>query len=116
MRGGVGRYHVEDGSYFHYPQKSSAGLAESGFQMEVTVDRQCRVWLVQSEQVSVRRRQRHKRFVAPVARREQSEPIFTTLAELNNGEIVFAQSERLYRDEGSENAWQSERLLDTGRL
>jgi len=112
MRGGVGRYHVEDGSYFHYPQKSSAGLAESGFQMEVTVDRQCRVWLVQSEQVSVLADSAQAVF-APVARREQSEPIFTTLAELNNGEIVFAQSERLYRAEGSENAWQSERLLDT---
>ncbi len=112
MRGGVGRYLPGDDAFQFFPQDSSSGLAEAGFQMELSIDRQCRVWLVQSEQISVLTDLEQRRFET-VARRSGDQPVFTTLSELQDGRIIFARSGALYEVVETDGGWKTSHLLTT---
>lgn len=98
MRGGVARLDPATGELRHFDQHEDHGLAETGFQMSVGVDADCRIWLVQSEQVSVLADPQADRFV-PVLRRnrDNGEPIFNALTQTRDGTILVAQLARLHR-------------------
>jgi signal transduction histidine kinase/ligand-binding sensor domain-containing protein len=53
MRGGAAAYDPEGDRLRVYPQSEEAGLAPDGFQTQFLVDSRCRVWLVQTSQISI---------------------------------------------------------------
>lgn len=52
-QGGVGVYDSGSEDYQFFPQDESAGLHPDGFQSQLLIDPDCRVWLVQTTQISV---------------------------------------------------------------
>ncbi len=96
MRGGLARFDPADESLRMFGQNEAYGLADAGFMMQVHVDSNCRVWSVQSEQVSLLDSLDEQEFEAVVTRdRQAGEPIFNAMHELENGTFLLAQAYRL---------------------
>ncbi|MBB6087180.1 sensor histidine kinase [Wenzhouxiangella marina] len=112
MRGGVGRYEPTSGAFRLYEQTAEHGLSEGGFQMAVTVDRGCRIWLVQSDQVSVLGRPGEPRFEL-VSRRQADQALFTDLIELAPAELVVVQGQTLHRVRVAPSGWRLEPWFET---
>jgi signal transduction histidine kinase/ligand-binding sensor domain-containing protein len=98
MRGGVARFDPASGQLDHIDQVEANGLAEAGFQMSIVGDAQCRIWLVQSERVSVLAWPAESVFETVIERdREAGDPIFNTIVEGSDDTMFVAQLGRLWR-------------------
>ena len=96
MRGGVARLDRQTGQIRHFEQHPDFGLSESGFQMQLLVDDQCRVWLVQSDQLSRLDQPEQSAFEVVMSRdRVANEPIFNTVTQALDGTIYLAQLRKL---------------------
>lgn len=114
MRGGVARFDPADESLRIYRQTRDHGLAETGFQLQVDVDSQCRVWLIQSDQVGLLDTLEENRFETLIERdRGMGEPIFNAWTELADGTVLLAQTNRLLRIGPDFSVDQSLQLEDT---
>lgn len=112
MRGGVVRFDVTSGEIQHYDQRPEFGLSESGFQVELMVDRQCRTWLVQSEQVSRLDEPGQAAFEPILVRdRDADQPIFYAITQAADGTIYATQLHRLLVIEGPH---QASEIFDAG--
>jgi signal transduction histidine kinase/ligand-binding sensor domain-containing protein len=98
MRGGVARFDPVSGRLDHIDQVEINGLAEAGFQMTIHGDNQCRIWLVQSERVSVLAWPAETAFETVMERdREVGDPIFNTVVEGSEDTMYVAQLGRLWK-------------------
>ena len=96
MRGGLARFDPGDETLRFYRQNDEDGLAESGFQLQVHVDSRCRIWSIQSDQVSVLAALHEDQFEKVITRDlENGEPIFNAFFELSDGTLLVAQTSRL---------------------
>ncbi|TVQ34262.1 MAG: hybrid sensor histidine kinase/response regulator [Wenzhouxiangella sp.] len=92
MRGGVVRLDPDSGELQHFDQHADFGLNESGFQMEMMTDARCRVWLVQSDQVSRLDDLAQSAFHPVLVRdRAANEPIFNAITQAADGTIYLTQ-------------------------
>jgi signal transduction histidine kinase/ligand-binding sensor domain-containing protein len=97
MRGGVARYHPVDQSLIFFDQNEQFGLAESGFQMEIHSDAQCRIWVVQSDRIAVLGDPGAEAFETVLERdREGAASIFNAIGERSDGTIHVAQTRTLW--------------------
>jgi signal transduction histidine kinase/ligand-binding sensor domain-containing protein len=90
MRGGVAVYDPATDELTSYPQSEEAGLNPGGFQVHLEVDSRCRVWLIQTSQVSVM---------------EPEDSRFRAIRVTEQGKFAFHLTEakgRIYFSEGSE--------------
>ncbi len=88
MRGGVAHFDPALETLVHFEQTEEFGLAERGFQMQIHADAECRIWLVQTERVSVLPDLKADRFDTVLERdREAADPIFNALVELADGSV-----------------------------
>ncbi len=107
MRGGVGRLDSETGQLQHFDQTPEFGLVESGFQMQLMVDDQCRIWLVQSDQVSLLDDPGQPAFRPMLSRdREADVPIFNAITQAADGGIFVSRLRELLAVDGPEQARQ----------
>lgn len=105
MRGGVVRLDVDTGEIRHFDQRPEYGLSESGFQLELMVDRQCRTWLVQSEQVSRLEDSGQAAFEPILVRdRDVDDPIFNAITEAVDGKVYATRLHQLLAIEGPHEA------------
>jgi signal transduction histidine kinase/ligand-binding sensor domain-containing protein len=77
---GVGVYKPESGSFELFHQQEQDGLHPQGFQTHVTVDLRCRVWLVQTTQISV---------FDPSGNQQRFEPVYQGI-DGSRGSIIHA--------------------------
>jgi signal transduction histidine kinase len=78
--------------------------------MHLEVDRDCRIWLVQSDQLSVLDPVTGGGFET-VARRGDEEPLMTALNQLGDGSILLHQGEVLRRVRGGPGDWHLEEVF-----
>ncbi|MFU8832541.1 MAG: ATP-binding protein, partial [Wenzhouxiangella sp.] len=96
MRGGVARFDPALETLVHFDQTEEFGLAERGFQMQIHADAECRVWLVQTDRLSVLPDLKAGRFDTVLNRdREAADPIFNALVELADGSILVSRVDSL---------------------
>jgi len=105
MTGGVARYAPATDELNLIAQQSEYGLSEHGFQMHLDVDRNCRVWLVQSNQLSVLETDSELQFL-PVLERTPGEALMTGLTVLTNGDLLLHHGQQLKRIHRHEDRWQ----------
>ncbi len=100
MRGGVAVYDPATNAIERFPQAAETGLNPEGFQVHLQVDSTCRLWLVQTSQISYYDTARQ----AFVPVRKPGEGRFAmTLAEAE-GRIYFNEGGALYELGAVENA------------
>jgi signal transduction histidine kinase/ligand-binding sensor domain-containing protein len=104
MQGGLARFDPGDESLRFFPQSGESGLAETGFHLQVHVDAQCRVWSIQSDQVSRMDTPHSERFKKIVSRdREAGEAIFNAFRQLDDGTPLLAQTTTLHQVEDDDS-------------
>jgi len=119
MRGGVAYLDPESRRLRHFEQNEASGLSAEGYQMEVLVDDGCRVWVTQSEQISVGRGDALNEPFAVVARRDAKaqSPYFRNVIELDDGRMLVASGKRLLEARADQDgSWRLLPLLSTDGL
>lgn len=101
-QGGLARFDPVTGTLLEIPQSEAYGLAETGFQLHLHTDRQCRVWLVQSDRISRLPRSGDERFEALLDRDVSVDPIFLSLHEAGDGAMYISQARQLWRLAGDD--------------
>jgi signal transduction histidine kinase/ligand-binding sensor domain-containing protein len=97
MRGGVARFDPVGQTLTHFDQVEEFGLAERGFQLQIHADAECRIWLVQTERLSVLPDFAAERFETVMDRdRDADEPVFNLLVELADGSVHVSRISSLY--------------------
>lgn len=98
MRGGVARFDPVSEELTFFAQNEEFGLAEAGFQMQIHAAADCRVWLVQTERISVLPDPSALSFETVLSRdHDGGDAIFNAMHIRPDGTILIARLSELMR-------------------
>ena len=116
MQGGLSRFVEGRDGVERITQVAEHGLAASGFQMHLELDPACRLWLVQSDRLSVLDSDRGSGNVfQPVAERADDQALMTSIRVLGQ-DLVLLQGSRILRVIQDGSAWVVEEWFDAGAV
>ena len=114
MQGGLSRYVDGREGVERVPQNDGHGLAQSGFQMHLELDSDCRLWLVQSNRLGVLDADKGLHF-QPVLNRADDQALMTSMRALGPDRVLL-QGSRLSRVLEDGGGWVVQEWFDAGAV